>query len=525
MLVITVLTPPASHPVPAGPFPATGPRRQGVGGLTARYRWAAGWLTEACATVSGMSETQVLIAGAGPTGLTLACDLARRGVDFRIIDRQTPRGSRGKGLQPRTLEVFDDLGVIEAVLATGTPYPPIRSYRDETVVWEGRMHEPKEPTPDVPYPNVLMLPQWRTEEILRNRLAELGGRVETAELTGFDHDDDGVTAVLGGPRPEQVRAAYLVGADGGRSIVRRRLGIGFEGETHETERMLIADVRTDDLDRDHWHVWGNEEGTAIRAGMCPLPGTDVFQLTAPVGGGTAPGLTPESFQKILSEVSGVRLRDVGWRSLYRVNIRMAERFRAGRVFLAGDAAHVHSPAGGLGLNTGVQDACNLGWKLASERALDSYEEERLPVAAGVLGISTRLYRDAAEGQAEAYRRGAETEQLGIGYPGSSLSAGGGKAGRRAPDAPLREGRLFDVFRGPHFTLLGFGAAHADTVARVNERYGPRVRAHTVGETGDLVDSGGHARRAYGTDGLVLVRPDGYIGVYDADPEDYLRAML
>ena len=469
-----------------------------------------------------MNETQVLIAGAGPTGLTLACDLARRGVDVRLIEKERATGSRGKGLQPRTLEVFDDLGVVDAVRAAGAEYPPLRSYAGGEVVWEGRMHEPQEPTPDVPYPNVLMLPQWRTEQILRDRLAELGGRVDRAELTDLSQDDDGVTAVLDGA--ERVRAAYLVGADGGRSLVRKRLGIGFAGETYETERMLIADVRTDDLDRDHWHLWTDPEARTLRAGLCPLPGTDVFQLTAPLTGPDTPELSFETFQRIASEVAGVRLREVGWMSLYRVNIRMAERFRDRRVFLAGDAAHVHSPAGGQGLNTGVQDAYNLGWKLAAGRALDTYEEERLPVAAGVLGLSTRLYRDMADRQAEAYRRGGETGQLGIGYAGGSLAVGGGKAGERAPDAPLRDGRLFDAFRGPHFTLLGFGEGHAATVARVNERYGPAVRAFTVGEAGDLADTGGHARRAYGTDGLVLVRPDGYIGVYDAPPEDYLRAL-
>jgi hypothetical protein len=263
---------------------------------------------------------------------------------------------------------------------------------------------------------------------------------------------------------------------------------------------------------------------SLKVGLCPLPGTDVFQLTAPVTGAETPELSPATFEKLVAEVSGLRLRDVAWMSLYRVNIRMAERFRSGRVFLAGDAAHVHSPAGGQGLNTGVQDAYNLGWKLAAGRALDTYEEERLPVAAGVLGLSTRLYREMTERQAEAHRRGEETEQLGIGYPGGSLSVGGGKAGERAPDAPLREGRLFDVFRGPHFTLLGFGEEHAETVARVGERYGAAVRAYAVGAAGDLVDAGGHARRAYGTDGLVLVRPDGYIGVYDAPPDDYLRAL-
>lgn len=473
-----------------------------------------------------MDETQILIAGAGPTGLTLACDLARRGADFRIIEKTRPKGSRGKGIQPRTLEIFDDLGVLPAIAAAACLYPPLRSYADGKVVWEGRMNEPREATPDVPYPNVLMVPQWRTEEILRDRLEELGGRIEQAELTGFEQDDDGVTAVLG--EGERVRAAYLVGADGGHSVVRGELGVGFTGETRESERMLLADVRTDDLDRDHWHLWGDLATRGLTAGLCPLPGTEDFQLTAPLtGDDDAPELSAATFQKILESVSDVRLREVGWMSLYRVNIRMAERFRVGRVFLAGDAAHVHSPAGGQGLNTGVQDSYNLGWKLAAERALDTYEEERLPVAAGVLGLSTRLHQKMTERQADAHRRGGETEQLGIGYAGSGLAVGGEKAGERAPDAPLRDGRLFDVFRGPHFTLLGFGAEHAATVARVNERYGPKVRAYTVGAAGDrtdLVDEGGHARRAYGTGGLVLVRPDGYIGVYDAPVEDYLRAF-
>jgi 2-polyprenyl-6-methoxyphenol hydroxylase-like FAD-dependent oxidoreductase len=468
-----------------------------------------------------MNETRVLIVGAGPTGLTLACDLARRGTDFRVIEKERPAGSRGKGLQPRTLEVFDDLGVLDAVRAAGAPYPPLRSYAGGEVVWEGRMHEPREPTPEVPYPTVLMLPQWRTEQILRDRLAELGGRVETGELVDFAQDDDGVTATLAGG--ERIRTAYLVGADGGRSVVRKRLGVGFAGETHESERMLIADVRTDDLDRDHWHLWADVASRTLRFGMAPLPGTEDFQLTAPITEGETPEPSLETLRRIVSAWSDVRLKEAGWTSVYRVNIRMAERFRDRRVFLAGDAAHVHSPAGGQGLNTGVQDAYNLGWKLASGRALDTYEEERLPVAAGVLGLSTRLYRDMSERQAAAYRRGEETEQLGIGYPGSSLSAGGGKAGERAPDAPLRRGRLFDVFRGPHFTLLAFDERHAATVARVNERYGPAVRAYTVGT--DLVDAEGHARRAYGTDGLVLVRPDGYIGVYDAPVEDYLRALV
>ncbi|MWA06046.1 3-(3-hydroxyphenyl)propionate hydroxylase [Actinomadura sp. LD22] len=445
----------------------------------------------------------ILIAGAGPTGLTLAIDLARRGVPHRIVDPAQPSGSRGKGLQPRTLEVLDDLGVIDAVRAAGAPYPPLRAYSGADVVWEGRMHEPVPPTPEVPYPNVLMVPQWRTERILRDRLTALGGRVDPVGLSSFTQDDDGVTAVL--TDGTTVRAAYLVGADGGRSTVRKTLGVPFLGETRDEERMLIGDVRTPDLDRDHWHMWADLETRTPGVGLCPLAGTSDFQFTAALAPGEDPDLTLATYQRHLDAGTGrddIRLTGLGWASVYRVNIRMAERFRAGRVLLAGDAAHVHSPAGGQGLNTGVQDAYNLGWKLAavlsgaSPSLLDTYEEERLPVAAGVLGISTALYQKAAEGQADAHQRGEETQQLLLAYPDSPLSSGP-HGGTRAPDARLADGTtLFDAFRGPHFTLLAFNTPPPAC--------GRGVR--TV-----QITANPEAEAAYDITGptVVLVRPDGY----------------
>ncbi|TDD80098.1 3-(3-hydroxyphenyl)propionate hydroxylase [Actinomadura darangshiensis] len=457
--------------------------------------------------------TDVLIIGAGPTGLALAVDLARRGVGHRIIDPGIPTGSRGKGLQPRTLEVFDDLGVIGPILETGAAYPPIRAYSGTDVVWEGRMSEPKEPSAAVPYPNVLMVPQWRTEQILRDRLMELGGRVDRGELAGFTKDAEGVTATLADGTT--IHAAYLVGADGGRSAVRKTLGIAFEGETREEERMLIGDVQTTDLDRDHWHTWADMEKQTVRVGLVPLPGTDDFQFTAPIQPGDDPELTLATYQKVLeagTDRTDIRLTGLTWSSIYRVNIRMAERFRDGRVFLAGDAAHVHSPAGGQGLNTGVQDAYNLGWKLAvvlkggPSTLLDTYEEERLPVAAGVLGISTRLYQKAVEGQADAHERGEETQQLLLAYPDSSLSAGP-LGGTRVADAVLRdktgaEIRLHDLLRGPHSTVLAF-----DVPADIDH---PDVRVVTIGESGDYIDPDGQVRSALQGAAMALIRPDGYI---------------
>jgi 2-polyprenyl-6-methoxyphenol hydroxylase-like FAD-dependent oxidoreductase len=489
-------------------------------------------------------DVDVLIAGAGPTGLTLACELARRGITCRIVDRANEyfAGSRGKGLQPRTLEVLDDLGVIDTVLAEAAEYPVIRSYDGEKLVWEHSMHEHHDPTPDVPYPNVLMIPQSRTEEILRDRLTAYGVHVELGtELITFEQDSGSVTATLArAGAAERVRAAYLVGADGGHSVVRKTLGIGFEGETYETQRALIGDIGVDGLDRAHWHTWIDSETRTLKVGLCPLPGTDVFQFTAPVMTDAMPELSLATLQQIVDEASGrsdIRLHDLSWISLYRVNIRMVDQYRSGRVFLAGDAAHVHSPAGGQGLNTGIQDAYNLGWKLghvlmgAPAQLLESYQEERLPIAADVLGISTWLLNQSARGDAKAYQRGAETRQLGLGYRVSSLSrdergaphAVG--AGDRAPDAPCHTAaglsiRLFDIFRSPSFTLLAFGAGMTDIVSAINECYNDSVQAYVVARSatvaGDatIVDTDGHAQRAYGieSDTLVLIRPDGYIGM-------------
>ncbi|GAA3234956.1 FAD-dependent oxidoreductase [Actinocorallia longicatena] len=463
-----------------------------------------------------MADTRVVVIGAGATGLTLAVDLARRGVEVVIFEKGAEpfAGSRGKGLQPRTLEVFDDLGVVEAISAIARPYPEVDVYDGENKIAEHVMSEVREATEDVPHPNLLMLPQWKTEEILRERLAGLGVRVSFGrEVTGFEQDEDGVTVALADG--ETVRASYLVGADGGRSLVRKSLGIGFEGDTFETERMIVGDVRAAGLGRDRTRVWVRDGAMALA--MFPLPGTDHFQFMAPLAADDPPFLTDSAFDHLVGRVtSGVTLKEIVWRSLYRVNIRMAARFRSGRVFLAGDAAHVHSPAGGQGLNTGVQDAYNLGWKLAAVLAgapaalLDTYEAERLPVAAGVLGISTALYRRAGEGQAEAFRRGEETQQLGLAYPHSPLSEGPG-SGLRAPNVRLADGReLFDLLRGPHATLLA-PAGHPSPPAGIK-----------------IVAVDEPLRRAFGiTSGdVLLIRPDGYVGFHGTPGklESYLPAL-
>jgi 2-polyprenyl-6-methoxyphenol hydroxylase-like FAD-dependent oxidoreductase len=463
---------------------------------------------------------QVLIVGAGPAGLVLACDLARRGVAARIVDKASSAflGSRGDGLQPRTLEVFHDLGVLDAILEVGGTAPLMRVYNGTEVVAEMRMAEPTEPTPDVPYPNLWFVPQFRTEEILRARLAELGGHVELAtELVGFTQDADGVTATLRhGGVDEVVRVDYLVGADGGKSTVRKQAGIEFVGDTDETITAMLADVRVDGLDPAHGYAWVNG-GIAL----APIAGTDLFNITGQPPADGSP-VTPELLQALVDDSSGrtdIRIREVVWATVWRANVRVAARFQEGRVLLVGDAAHVCPPTGGQGLNTGVQDAYNLGWKLAGSRSLvDTYAVEREPIARGVLELAARALRRHVDGDEDAHQRGAEFHQLALNYRGGPLSRddraapGPVRAGDRAPDAPCQENgepvRLFDVFRGPGWTLLEF--RDGEVIA------GDRT----------LLDVDGHARAAYGAEGFVLVRPDGYIGLTTDDRDavgEYLDA--
>ncbi|WP_206795640.1 FAD-dependent monooxygenase [Amycolatopsis sp. MtRt-6] len=463
-------------------------------------------------------DTRVLIAGAGPTGLTLAIELARRDVAVRIIDKASEYfvGSRGDGMQPRTLEVFEDLGVLDAVLAAGMAPVPMKIHLGGEVVGERMMFDPVEPTPSKPYPTGWFLGQSQTEGILRDRLAEFGVRVElNTALTGFEQDADGVTATLG--TGETVRAEYLIGADGGKSFVRKTLGIAFEGTTDESIRMLLGDVVAAGLDRNYGHWFATPDEPMSGMMFSPLPGTPHFQFGAALGDGETDVETAlPAVQARLDVLSGgtVELSDLAWSTVWRPNVRLAAKFREGRVFLAGDAAHVHPPTGGQGLNTGVQDGYNLGWKLAdgAPELLDSYEIERRAVAARVLGVSTGLLRKYVDGDEDAHRRGEDTQQLDITYRGGPLApAGTGelRPGDRAPDAPLVDAngkrvRLFELFRGPHATELVFGEG-ATSGYRI-------LPAGSVATGADLVDEGGHAYAAYEADGgrRVLIRPDGYV---------------
>jgi 2-polyprenyl-6-methoxyphenol hydroxylase-like FAD-dependent oxidoreductase len=432
--------------------------------------------------------------------------------------------------------VLDDLGVISPVLDRGSLYPKLGIHLGRAVLpWA--MMKNRAATADVPYPNTWLIPQFATDAALHARLVELGGKVEYGtEVTEFTQDDTAVTATLATvDGVEHITARYLVGADGGASTTRTTLGIEFIGSTDEQDRILIVDATTTGLSRNRWHMWPRLRGGFVAA--CPLPASDLFQWMIRLSPDENP---PTDLAEINTRIrahthaSGVELQNIHWRSVFRPNIRLASTYRQGRILIAGDAAHVHTPAGAQGLNTGIQDAYNLGWKLgqvlagAHDALLDSYEAERQPIAAGVLGLSTKKYQAIGKLDPASIRRGKDEQQLGITYQGGPLAgsvdgAAGLHAGDRAPDAVLvdnagKQLRLFDAYRGPHFTAVAFG----DQAARaLNDLPWPmmgaplkRLAIDAQSSTADLVltDGNGSFRESYGVseDTLFLVRPDGYL---------------
>jgi 2-polyprenyl-6-methoxyphenol hydroxylase-like FAD-dependent oxidoreductase len=477
-------------------------------------------------------DIDVLIAGAGPTGSTLAADLLRRGLRVRLIDKAPHafKGSRAKGVQPRTLEVFEDLGIFGDVLAEGGAYPLAEIHLGPfTIPW--RMIKRNKPTPSVPYPNTLLLPQLQTDAILHRLINRLGLNIEFGTaVEGFEQDSNGVTAKLSSG--EMVRCRYLVGADGGSSTVRKSAGIGFAGETNESDKWLIIDGTIDKLSRNRWHMWPRTQGKMIA--VCPLPHSDQFQIMIRLNPDEKPVLDEAALTAQFYTLTGFSLHDITWTSVFRPNIRLAKQYRVGRVFVAGDAAHVHTPAGGQGLNTGVQDAYNLGWKLgqvisgAPDTLLDSYETERKPIAARVLGKSSKLYAGLDKHRLSSLKRGDEERQLGISYHAGPLAPTETpytktlRVGDRAPDAPcVGPGgalRLFDLYQGPHFTVLAFGEDAANSLPDLTwPTIGAELRRYVVGigsaYDNCIKDTTGNLKRIYGitTNMLVLIRPDGYIG--------------
>jgi 2-polyprenyl-6-methoxyphenol hydroxylase-like FAD-dependent oxidoreductase len=492
-----------------------------------------------------MSEHPILIAGAGPTGLSLAITLRRYGVPVRIIDRATTPTAVSKALAvwSGSLEALAGMGVIGDFLAAGQRLHALKvgdagHELASLAVGEGI---------DSPYPFPLLLPQSRTEQILGARLSALGTAIERGtELVGIAQDSDCVRATLkhADGRSEEARARYLVGCDGARSAVRETLGIAFEGYT-EPETFLLGDVLIDGGGIDHRsiYLWWHGGGTIA---LFPFGG-NVWRVFAKRGedGGTEPPVLAELQQHIDRHgPPGLRLRDPSWLSAFRINERLAARYRVGRCFIAGDAAHIHSPAGGQGMNTGIQDAVNLGWKLAyvlngigdAELLLASYEAERRPIAHDVVaaaaqkqhaafgqGYLNHVVKDIAIsifGNIPAVQRKLQVElsETEIVYRGGPLVALGdpprrpGRAdvGGRARDAHLRDGAATS---GPLWTSLS-EPRHSLLVFEQRER---PIRfnglAQAAGDRLQIIrldaEANQEARARYHLrgSGWVLIRPD------------------
>lgn len=464
------------------------------------------------------TDCDVLVVGAGPTGLTLAIQLLSRGVRTRLIDQDPglPKLSRAIGIQPRTMETLDMMGLADRLLDIGH-----RGLRT-TVYVGGRRQTGIDMTyADSEYAFILHLPQNRTEEVLRSRLAELGGKVESGvELLGFIQDADAVTATLSDAegREGQVTALFLVGCDGSHSKVRRVLDVPFEGQRYPFD-WLLADTELDGVGRhDEVHLYWGPGGQPL--GLIPIDGR-LWRVSAPTPadrGGAAPTL--EEIQGLVDArgPGGIVVHDPETLTCFRCQIRSTDTYRRDRAFLAGDAVHIHAPTGAQGMNLGINDAANLGWKLAyvvagraPDTLLDTYAAERRPAAQQVMAFTDNMVRFVMEKSPvkrtirrammpllrmpKMRRRMANRiAQLAIAYPDSPITQPGRvrgvpEPGARMPNIRLHDGRtLHEALRGGEHVLAG-----------------PED----------------------GLPGRVLVRPDGYVAAVGRDDDnsaidDYLQ---
>jgi 2-polyprenyl-6-methoxyphenol hydroxylase-like FAD-dependent oxidoreductase len=497
----------------------------------------------------------------------MAMELARRGIPYRIIDvsRSATDKSKAIGIQARTLELFDNVGITAELTAAGKKAIAANVYHDDSKLLRLTFAELESP-----YPYILMLPQNETEAILIDHIERLGGTVEReVKLKTFVEDSEGVTATLehADGTTESVRTPWLIGCDGAHSTVRHLLNQPFLGEEFE-EGFQLADVKI------LWLLKDDEIYIFVHGGWLlaafPLPDgrhrliADVPPELAPVGENP----TLEDWQRLLDERLPVRatLSDPHWTANYRIHRRLVTKLKVGRAFLVGDSAHIHSPAGAQGMNTGIQDAFNLAWKLAAvvkgtakESLLDSYHDERYPVEKSVLAATdlplhvlglTNPIAQAARDRFMPLLAGLEVVQqkvrgviseLAVQYSGSAIVeenalGGGPKAGERAPmgayqDSDGSQHQLFDLLGGPAHKLLIFEPIKPESnqtelnsaiTSAAMQYFGDQIKIiifpsaqekNKDSEAAGHHDSHGtlHERYAARRGAVYLIRPDGYIG--------------
>ena len=528
-----------------------------------------GWLrnqlgipTPAPAAPAGDPSTaKVLVVGAGPVGLVMACELARRGVPIRVIDALPAPTveSRAILIHARSLEMLQRIGVAQEIIASGVRTNGMRMQADGKVLADLTFE-----TVDSPYQFSVTTAQTETERILTSRLAEFGVRIERGvELLSFDQDDAGVQYRLQHPdgRIETAGTGWVVGTDGSHSTVRAQTGQKLEG-SFKGERFLLGDVDAEyDLPRDRMHSFFGTGGGPLL--IFPMLGRRARVIAQITDGDSDASI--DRLQRIVDErVTGFRVLAARWLTVFEIHHAQVPQYRVGRAFLAGDAAHVHSPAGGQGMNTGMQDAFNLGWKLAAvvndaadPALLDSYQAERHPVAARVIEQTTRITRmgtldTAVERKLRntavhlitrlpaVHRVVAEQmEETDLAYRTSPIVAGthrrgGVRPGDCAPDVP--GSGLQELLTATDGTVaLIFGPATNDPAAAELGRPAPdpdRQRGKRSGAVSSdstvLDDPDGRIARRYGARAgdVVIVRPDGYVGFVGAltDTDDQAEAM-